>query len=79
MSRRKLRRLEEIDFVRSDEGERYRRICDIGDDVDPEWGMNYVTLSCTELQALNDGRCIWMTDGEYSTVIRGPREVKDDD
>lgn len=78
MSRIKLRRLEEIDFVLFGAGERYRRICDIGDDVDPEWGMNYVTLSCAELQALNEGRCIWMTDGEYATVIRGPREVKDE-
>ena len=74
MSKIKLRRLEEIDFVQFDAGEKYRRICDLDDEVDPEWGMNYVQLSAAELRALNDGKCIWMTDGEYATVIRGLKE-----
>lgn len=45
-------------------------ICKIGGEVDPMWGMNCILLSKEQINALLDGDCVWLTDGEYATVLR---------
>lgn len=49
-------------------------ICKIGDGVNPMWGMNCVLLSKEQINALLNGDCVWLTDGEYATVLRAEQE-----
>lgn len=46
------------------------RVCKIGDEVSPMWGMNCVLLSRDQIAGLLNGDCIWLTEGEYATVLR---------
>lgn len=64
----KLVTLEESDFSRLEGG--YIHICKIGGEVDPMWGMNCILLSKEQINALLNGACVWLTDGEYATVLR---------
>lgn len=53
-------------------------VCKIGDEVSPMWGMSCVLLSKDQIAGLLNGDCIWLTDGEYATVLRAAPAEEDE-
>lgn len=75
--KRKLVTLVESNFSRL-EGDDIH-ICKIGGEVNPMWGMSCILLSKEQIDALLNGDCVWLTDGEYATVLRAEQEEANTD
>lgn len=48
--------------------DRYNRI-NIGESIDPMWGLRTYVVSMDDLRHLESGGCLYGEDGEYATVI----------